>query len=113
MKKINIIFVGCGRVAQHYKSLIKDNPIKEIKISGAFDTNLEIAKKVIELGAEKIYLNRSVLNKKSIVMVVVTPIKLIKAVFFIIFQTGVLRYTISLSKTWIRTSHTIKITISV
>ena len=51
MKKINIIFVGCGRVAQHYKSLIKDNPIKEIKISGAFDTNLEIAKSFQKISA--------------------------------------------------------------
>ena len=48
MKKINTIFIGCGRVAQHYRSLINDNPLKEIKIYGVFDTNLEVAKKFSE-----------------------------------------------------------------
>ncbi len=57
-------------------------------------------------------LNRSVLKRKSNVMVVVTPIKLIKTVFFIIFQTGDLRYTRSLSNIWMSMSQIIKIIIS-
>jgi predicted dehydrogenase len=44
-KKINTIFIGCGRVAQHYKSLLKENPIKDINICGVFDLNFEAAKK--------------------------------------------------------------------
>ena len=48
MEKINIIIIGCGRVAQHYKSLIKNKPIKEINILGVFDANLQVAKKFSE-----------------------------------------------------------------
>ena len=48
MKKINIIIIGCGRVAEHYKSLLKSKPIKEINILGVFDLNLEVAKKFSE-----------------------------------------------------------------
>ncbi len=48
MKKINIIIIGCGRVAEHYKALLKSRPIKEINILGVFDLNLEVAKKFSE-----------------------------------------------------------------
>ena len=75
MKKINIIFVGCGRVAQHYKSLIKDNPIKEIKISGAFDTNLEIAQKFSENFCDYYFDSlQEILKKKDIDLAIIcTP----------------------------------------
>ena len=46
LKKGDIVIVGqnWGKV----RSLINDNPLKEIKISGVFDTNLEVAKKFSE-----------------------------------------------------------------
>lgn len=44
MKEINIAFVGCGKVANHYKSLINKKEIKNINISGAFDLKEESAK---------------------------------------------------------------------
>ena len=68
MKKINTIFVGCGRVAQHYKSLIKENPIKEIKIFGAFDSNLETAKKFSENFCDDYFDSLQEILKKKILI---------------------------------------------
>ncbi len=75
MKKINTIFVGCGRVAQHYKSLIKENPIKEIKIFGAFDSNLETAKKFSENFCDDYFDSlQEILKKKDIDLAIIcTP----------------------------------------
>ena len=44
MKNFKLAFVGCGKVANHYKNLIKQSPIKNLEISGVCDSNLETAK---------------------------------------------------------------------
>ena len=43
MKNFKLAFVGCGKVATHYKNLIKQNPIENLEISGVCDSNLETA----------------------------------------------------------------------
>jgi len=52
MKKINIAFIGCGRVAQHYKSLLQDKPINDLNVIAVFDLNIKTAKNFSERFSE-------------------------------------------------------------
>ena len=44
MKDIKLAFIGCGKVANHYKNLMKQNSIKNINVVGVCDTNIDVAK---------------------------------------------------------------------
>ena len=55
MKNFKLAFVGCGKVANHYKNLIKQNPIKNLEISGVCDSNLETAKIFSEKFSKKYF----------------------------------------------------------
>ena len=55
MKNFELAFVGCGKVANHYKNLIKQNPIKNREISGVCDSDLETAKIFSEKFSKKYF----------------------------------------------------------
>ena len=50
MKKIKIAFVGCGKVANHYKSLILKNPIENMYVVSACDSDISKAKELAQPG---------------------------------------------------------------
>ena len=55
MKDIKLAFIGCGKVANHYKNLMKKNSIKNINVVGVCDTNIDIAKKFSKDFSKKYY----------------------------------------------------------
>jgi len=74
-KKINIAFVGCGRVANHYKNLMNSNNLEETKVVGVCDTDLEKAKKFSNKFSENFFDNiDEMLNYKNIDLAIIcTP----------------------------------------
>jgi len=75
MQITNIAFVGCGRVAHHYKSLIISNPIKNINISAVYDLNLDVAEKFSKNFSKKYYksLDEMLKNEKIDLAIICTP----------------------------------------
>jgi|TARA_B110000438_G_C15736170_1_gene616443 predicted dehydrogenase len=71
-KEINIVFVGCGRVANHYKNLINSNNLKNFKVIGVCDVNLDKAKKFAKDFSEKFFENlEEMLNQKKIDLAII------------------------------------------
>ena len=75
MKSFKLAFVGCGKVANHYKNLIKQNPIKNLEISGVCDSNLEIAKIFSEKFSKKYFndLNKMLSEIEIDLVIVCSP----------------------------------------
>ena len=47
--KIQIAFVGCGRVASHYKLLMNSKNLKNFEIIAVCDENLDKAKNLLKV----------------------------------------------------------------
>ena len=75
MKNFKLAFVGCGKVANHYKNLIKQNPIKNLEISGVCDSNLETAKIFSEKFSKKYFndLNKMLSEIEIDLVIVCSP----------------------------------------
>lgn len=73
--KVNIAFIGCGRVANHYKLLMNSNVLKNFIVQSVCDTNLEKAKKFSE-GFSKTFFDNieAMLSQKNIDLAIIcTP----------------------------------------
>ena len=69
---INIAFVGCGRVANHYKLLMNSNVLKNFKVKSVSDVNLDKAKKFADEFSEKYFDNiEEMLSHKNIDLAII------------------------------------------
>jgi UDP-N-acetyl-2-amino-2-deoxyglucuronate dehydrogenase len=75
MKKIKIAFVGCGKVANHYKSLMIKNPISNIQVIAACDKNISVAKEFSKEFCENFYddLEKMIEENKIDLAIVCSP----------------------------------------
>ena len=69
---INIAFVGCGRVANHYKLLMNSNVLKNFKVKSVCDVNLDKAEKFADGFSEKFFDNiEEMLSHKNIDLAII------------------------------------------
>ena len=73
--KIQIAFVGCGRVASHYKLLMNSKNLKNFEIIAVCDENLDKAKKFAEGFSKNFFDNlEQMVSKKNIDLAIIcTP----------------------------------------
>ena len=72
MKRINLAFVGCGKVANHYKNLMLKNNISNINVSCVLDSNIDVAKKFSDSFSEKYYDNlEKMLEENKIDLIII------------------------------------------
>jgi len=71
-KKINIAFVGCGRVANHYKNLMNSKNLNKYNVVSVCDVNLEKAKKFANNFSEKFFDNvEEMISHKNIDLAII------------------------------------------
>ena len=71
-KEINIAFVGCGRVANHYKNLMNSNNLEKYKVVSVCDVNLDKAKEFANDFSEKFFDNiNEMLSYKNIDLAII------------------------------------------
>lgn len=75
MKKIKIGIVGCGRLAEHYKTVLKSGIVKDFEITSVCDKNIDRAKYYAEIYNCKYFQNLSemVKHNKPDLVIILTP----------------------------------------
>ena len=73
--KVNIAFIGCGRVANHYKSLMNSSTLKNFKVQSVCDINLKKAKNFSNGFSENFFDNiEEMISQKNIDLAIIcTP----------------------------------------